>query len=84
MTLVRAPFTSTRPEEERTDDIVKARLSPEDRARLEELKAGLDVEEDARAIRLALMMGTVALRQFPPEFWGAVIKKKRLYKPGRS
>lgn len=84
MTLIRPDFTPTRLEEERTDDIVKARFSPEDRERLEELKKSFDVEEDARALRLSVMMATVVLRQFPPEFWGAVVKKKRLYKPGRS
>lgn len=85
MTLVRDPFTTTKLEEERDHaDIVKVRLSPEDRERLEEVKQLLDVEEDARAFRLALMAGTVSLRQFPPAFWGAAIKKKRLYKPGRG
>lgn len=60
MTIQRAPFTTTRTEEERAQDkteTISLKLNQEEREQLEELKELLDIGPDAPSIKMLMGIG---------------------------
>lgn len=88
MTIDRPDFTTTRLDEERAKDkfeVVGLKLSPTERAELEEIKELLDIQGDSQTLKFLARIGRqVVLTQFSRDDWRYLVSLKRQRYDGRK